>query len=134
MNSLIVDFPSQQEVLLTTTRLMKFIPHPTAKEVKDCWYLMARDSIHCSIILFCKSELGVGLSGDEQARCVGLEHLLSRGVNQNILLLNKAQKQHVRKVLNEQDCQMRLAIEVLGLVSVTKSFRSRARAYLIAAA
>ena len=149
--SLIVDFPprrpSKKEVGFSSTSQMVLISYPTPKDIEESWYtsedrkhfkcIVARDVHRYSRILFSKSELGLRLSEDERAHCIGLEHLLSRDINQNIAQINQRRKKHVVRVLEEQARQQTMGLnsaDKLKCVSMKSSHKSRLRAHVLASA
>ena len=86
------------------------------------------------MLLFSALGLGVGLSEDERVNFVGLEHLISRDVQENIRKLTETQKRHVRKVLAGHMYFNVNRLSSLAWMSRASSLLSRKRAYFIASA
>lgn len=154
MNSLIVDFPSAmtdrstaKSVRFATKTHGRYIHYPSKCENHAKWNtsegykhfqtVMVRDAIRCSAKLAEIRNTPQDLASFQKniIRCVGLDHLISRNVEQRYHQVKEARRNHVHLVLQVQEWQRRRGDEDpvnLARVSIESSRLFRERSYKVA--
>lgn len=159
-NELIVDFPSSStERTIKRAKMVKsvrfsaqvegrYIRYPSEEENRAKSYnsedyarfhqVLARDVVKCSRRL---AAVGTSAPQDRLSsekniiRCVGIDHLVSRDVQQRYADVRNARKQHMRLVLEEQKRQRnagRVNSADLARVSMANSQEFKLRSYRVA--
>lgn len=155
-NPLIVDFPSSSpprndSYHTHTTKSVhfanfcegKYIPYPSPREKSERWYTkkqmrrfkkeVCRDALSCSrsILELRKAQQDkpdTKTVKDFLTLCVGIEHLLSRDLQQQYESIKDTRKKHFRTVLEEQVSQIEsgtCSVERLASVSKESSLSAR---------
>ena len=129
MDSLIVDFPSAmtdrstgstaKSVRFAAKTQGRYIRYPSQRENHAKWNTsedyrhfqcrLIRDVIKCSDELAAMKNKPQDLASSQRSiiRCVGLDHLISRDVEQRYRQVKEARRDHVHLVLHAQEWQRR---------------------------
>ncbi|KAL7486744.1 hypothetical protein ACHAW6_012339 [Cyclotella cf. meneghiniana] len=125
----------------SVTSTLKFMHYPSSMETHARWYnkddrirfleARARDVMKCSRLVIAKMEQNGRLSAEDRVQFIGLEQSLKQNIHCIIIL----RKNHVRRILLEQQRQHRFnecSEEQLAQISEASSKLSRALARRLA--
>jgi hypothetical protein len=140
-----MQFRAKKSVSFADTSQLKFIDYPSSVETYARWYnkhdsarfreLRAQDVMKYSRLVIAKIEQNGRLSPEDRLHLIGLEQEVSFNVKQQINRIIVLRKNHVYKVLLEQEQQRvfnECCEERLGKASEASSKWSRAFAYRLA--